>query len=212
MKFVTDVGLLYKRYTLQMLRNPVWLFVGFSTPILYLVLFMPLLTVFSEALARGWQMARDALVEPDALAAIRLTLIVAGIAVPLNMIFGLAASWCIAKFDFKVTALTVNFDVASGTARVFGVAADQETKEKVILAAGNVAGVAAVQDMMTVDRSAPEAQYYSVVSGDTLSKIAKQFYGKSSQWNAIFEANRDQLDDPDKIQPGQVLRIPAIND
>ena len=66
-----------------------------------LFLFMPLLTVFSEALARGWQMARDALVEPDALAAIRLTLLVAAIAVPMNMIFGLAASWCIAKFDFK---------------------------------------------------------------------------------------------------------------
>jgi sulfate transport system permease protein len=66
-----------------------------------LFLFMPLLTVFTEALARGWQMARDALVEPDALAAIRLTLIVAAIAVPMNMIFGLAASWCIAKFDFR---------------------------------------------------------------------------------------------------------------
>ncbi|HEX4295908.1 MAG TPA: sulfate ABC transporter permease subunit CysW [Rhizomicrobium sp.] len=66
-----------------------------------LFLFMPLLTVFSEALARGWQMARDALVEPDALAAIRLTLLVAAIAVPMNMVFGLAASWCIAKFDFK---------------------------------------------------------------------------------------------------------------
>jgi sulfate transport system permease protein len=66
-----------------------------------LFLFMPLLTVFSEALARGWQMARDALVEPDALAAIKLTLLVAAIAVPMNMIFGLAASWCIAKFDFR---------------------------------------------------------------------------------------------------------------
>jgi nucleoid-associated protein YgaU len=114
----------------------------------------------------------------------------------------------IAKFNFTVTALTVNFDVATGTAKVFGVAADQETKEKVILAAGNVAGVAAVQDMMTVDRSAPEAQFYSVVSGDTLSKIAKQFYGNANDYMRIFEANKPMLTHPDKIYPGQNLRIP----
>ena len=56
--------------------------------------------------------------------------------------------------------------------------------------------------------TAGEAQTYTVQKGDTLSHIAKQFYGKAGQWNAIFEANRDQLDDPDRIQPGQVLRIP----
>jgi len=82
-----------------------------------LFLFMPLLTVFSEALARGWQMARDALVEPDALAAIKLTVIVAAIAVPLNVVFGLAASWCIAKFDFKgkhflITLIDLPFSVS----------------------------------------------------------------------------------------------------
>ncbi|PPJ44453.1 peptidoglycan-binding protein LysM, partial [Rhizobium sp. KAs_5_22] len=48
--------------------------------------------------------------------------------------------------------------------------------------------------------------------GDTLSHIAKEFYGKANKWNAIFEANRDQLDDPDKIQPGQILKIPTVND
>lgn len=53
------------------------------------------------------------------------------------------------------------------------------------------------------------AQTYTVEKGDTLSHIAKQFYGKASHWNAIYEANRDQLDDPDKISPGQVLKIPA---
>jgi len=53
------------------------------------------------------------------------------------------------------------------------------------------------------------ASRYTVVSGDTLSKIAKAHYGKSSQWSSIFEANRDQLDDPDEIKPGQVLVIPA---
>ena len=52
-------------------------------------------------------------------------------------------------------------------------------------------------------------QTYTVKSGDTLSHIAKEFYGSANKWNAIFEANRDQLDDPDKIKPGQVLNVPA---
>ncbi|MEP6632933.1 MAG: LysM peptidoglycan-binding domain-containing protein [Luteimonas sp.] len=52
------------------------------------------------------------------------------------------------------------------------------------------------------------AQTYTVQKGDTLSHISKHFYGKASRWNAIFEANRDQLDDPDLIKPGQVLKIP----
>lgn len=55
-------------------------------------------------------------------------------------------------------------------------------------------------------------QSYTVAKGDTLSHIAKQFYGKASKWSVIFDANRDQLDDPDKIQPGQVLKIPPSSD
>jgi sulfate transport system permease protein len=61
---------------------------------------LPLATVFVEALRHGLDFARDALIEPDALAAIRLTLIVAAIAVPLNTVCGLAAAWCLTKFDF----------------------------------------------------------------------------------------------------------------
>lgn len=49
---------------------------------------------------------------------------------------------------------------------------------------------------------------YTVVKGDSLSKIAKRYYGKASRWKAIFEANRDQISDPDLIYPGQTLRIP----
>ena len=56
----------------------------------------------------------------------------------------------------------------------------------------------------------PPEQAYTVVTGDNLSKIARHFYGKASAWPKIFEANRDQLDDPDRIKPGQVLRIPSI--
>jgi nucleoid-associated protein YgaU len=56
--------------------------------------------------------------------------------------------------------------------------------------------------------SAP-AGSYTVQKGDTLSKISKQFYGDANKYKKIFDANRDQLKDPDKIQPGQVLRIPT---
>lgn len=55
----------------------------------------------------------------------------------------------------------------------------------------------------------PATQTYTVVSGDTLSKISKHFYGSANHWNDIFQANRDQLSNPDLIKPGQVLKIPA---
>ena len=64
-------------------------------------LFVPLVAVFYEALKRGWTTYREAVVDPDALAAIKLTFIAAGISVPLNLVFGVAASWAIAKFDFR---------------------------------------------------------------------------------------------------------------
>src|SRR5262249_25462956 len=114
----------------------------------------------------------------------------------------------LAKFDFSVTALTVTFDTSTGVAKVYGVAKDQETKEKVILAAGNVEGVSGVDDQMTVDRAAPEAKFYTVVRGDTLSKIAKEQYGNANDYMRIFEANKPMLTHPDKIYPGQNLRIP----
>ena len=112
-------------------------------------------------------------------------------------------------FKFEVTALTITFDGATGVAKVFGVAKDQTTKEKVILTAGNVHGVAGVDDNMTVDLSEPPAQFYTVVSGDTLSKISKQFYGNANSYMKIFEANKPMLSHPDKIYPGQNLRIPS---
>ena len=58
------------------------------------------------------------------------------------------------------------------------------------------------------DQSAPEAQYYTVVKGDNLSKISKQYYGDPNKYNKIFEANKPMLKSPDLIYPGQVLRIP----
>ncbi|GAB6195354.1 LysM peptidoglycan-binding domain-containing protein [Lysobacter xanthus] len=59
---------------------------------------------------------------------------------------------------------------------------------------------------------AADVRHYTVQKGDTLSHIARHFYGKASAWHAIFDANRDQLEDPDRIRPGQVLVIPSHND
>ena len=72
---------------------------------LALVLGLPLVSVFVEALRKGWDAYHEALVEPDALAAVRLTLLVAAIAVPVNVVVGLAAAWAIAKFEFRGKAL-----------------------------------------------------------------------------------------------------------
>jgi len=55
----------------------------------------------------------------------------------------------------------------------------------------------------------PQEQWYTVVTGDNLSKIAKHFYGDANRWQKIFDANRDQIKDPDLIRPGQKLKIPA---
>jgi nucleoid-associated protein YgaU len=112
--------------------------------------------------------------------------------------------------NLAATGLTVTFDAASSTASVFGVAPDQATREKIVLCCGNVAGVVAVKDMMSVDQSAPEGTYYTVVSGDNLSKISKANYGDPNKYMAIFEANKPMLSDPNKIYPGQVLRIPPL--
>jgi len=91
---------------------------------------------------------------------------------------------------------------------VSGLAADQATKEKEVLCYGNVERVAHVNDMMTVATPADESKYYTVVKGDTLSKIAKEFYGNANKYPQIFEANKPMLTHPDKIYPGQLLRIP----
>jgi len=104
--------------------------------------------------------------------------------------------------------LNVDYDATSETVTVSGVAPDQETREKIVLCCGNVAGVEKVVDQMTVKNPTPEAAFHTVVKGDTLSKIAKAQYGDANAYMRIFEANRPMLKDPDKIYPGQVLRIP----
>lgn len=114
----------------------------------------------------------------------------------------------LAEFSLQVEELKI--DVQGDTAIVHGMVDDQAEREKVVLALGNVAGIAHIDDRLETKAKAPEAQMYTVVAGDSLSKIARHFYGDASKYNAIFVANQPMLKDPDKIYPGQVLRIPPL--
>src|SRR5689334_6301082 len=78
-----------------------WMMIGGAIVYIAIFLLLPVATVFSEALAKGFGAYVDAVTEDDAVSAIKLTLITAAIAVPLNVVFGIAASWVIAKFEFR---------------------------------------------------------------------------------------------------------------
>jgi nucleoid-associated protein YgaU len=106
--------------------------------------------------------------------------------------------------DFRVL-------VDGKTAKIEGKVPDQATKEKIILAAGNINGIGEVEDSMKVSSKAKaeESVFYTVKSGDSLSKIAKKYYGDAMRYPDIFEANTPMLKHPDRIYPGQVLRIPG---
>lgn len=101
-------------------------------------------------------------------------------------------------------------DVEGHTVTLRGRVKDQATAEKVVLTVGNVAGVDAVDNQLVVENPEPQATFYTVQKGDTLSKIAKEHYGSANKYPMIFEANKPMLKDPDKIYPGQTLRIPAL--
>ena len=125
-----------------------------------------------------------------------------------NAAAGKAIEDYIGKLNLDVSNLQCAFDGGTGAVTVNGECADQATKEKVLLAAGNVAGVEKVQDSLTVKNGGAESRYYTVKSGDTLSKISKEMYGDANKYPQIFEANKPMLKDPNKIYPGQQLRIP----
>ena len=105
-----------------------------------------------------------------------------------------------------------NLDVklSGSVATITGTTTDQANAELAALVVGNSQGVSQVDNRIVVENPAPEAVYYTVVSGDSLSKIAKAQYGDAMKYPVIFEANRPMLSDPDKIYPGQVLRIPPL--
>ncbi|MDE2415083.1 MAG: peptidoglycan-binding protein LysM [Comamonadaceae bacterium] len=138
----------------------------------------------------------------------------AGAAAPtqadLNARAGQAIAAYIATQNLGVSALQVAFEGPEGKVTVTGAAPTQAAKEKVTLCCGNVASVTSVDNQMSVTNPEPEGQFHDVVRGDTLSAIAKKFYGDANKYPAIFEANKPMLSHPDKIYPGQKLRIPAL--
>lgn len=93
---------------------------------------------------------------------------------------------------------------------VTGTTQTNEEREKVILALGNVDCIGCVEDQIKVLNPEPEATFHVVQKGDTLSKVAKDVYGDPMKYPVIFEANKPMLSHPDKIYPGQTLRIPAL--
>lgn len=117
----------------------------------------------------------------------------------INLVVGLG-------LEVEDISVSIDGDVAA----VCGKAKNQAIREKVILVIGNTVGISGVEDEMEVEIQEPVATFHTVVRGDTLSKIAKNVYGDAMKYSVIFEANKPMLSHPDKIYPGQVLRIPPI--
>ncbi|MEM6457318.1 MAG: peptidoglycan-binding protein LysM [Acidobacteriota bacterium] len=112
----------------------------------------------------------------------------------------------VADLGLGADNLAINVDGSRAT--VTGSAVTQADKEKIVLALGNVDGIDQVDDQLESNEAADSATFYTVESGDTLSGIAKKHYGNAGKYMVIFEANKPMLSDPNKIYPGQVLRIP----
>jgi nucleoid-associated protein YgaU len=153
--------------------------------------------LFGKGPAKAAQEAAAAAPSPETIAA-------------LNATAAKAIADHVAAQGLSADGLDIAFDGASATVTVAGTVGDQATKEKILLCCGNVQGVAGVNDMLIVNTPEPEAQWHTVVSGDNLSKIAKKFYGDPNKYPVIFEANKPMLTHPDKIYPGQMLRIPPL--
>ncbi|MFK3990830.1 MULTISPECIES: peptidoglycan-binding protein LysM [unclassified Psychrobacter] len=110
--------------------------------------------------------------------------------------------------NLNISDLKIKYNGSTDTAEISGKAKTQADREKAIIAIGNVQNVAKVIDNIDIEEDAPESTMYTVKSGDSLSKIAKEVYGSANDYMKIFEANKPMLSSPDKIYPGQVLRIP----
>lgn len=114
-----------------------------------------------------------------------------------------------------VNPLNVTYE--GGAVTLTGRADSEAAKQKAVLMAGNVEGVESVNaDGLETPPAKPaappepEVEFYTVESGDSLSLIAKQFYGDAMKYTVLFEENREVIEDPNKIYPGQKIRIPKI--
>lgn len=141
----------------------------------------------------------------------------------------------VTRLGLQISNFGIKID--DGVATLTGLAVNRAEASKIVMAVGNTDGITKVDNQMRVPLAsiqpapgaatpAPAAAaaghgddhadedkvvFYQVASGDTLSAIAKKHYGNAALYNVIFEANRPMLSDPDKIYPGQVLRIPSHN-
>jgi nucleoid-associated protein YgaU len=109
-----------------------------------------------------------------------------------------------------IGAESVTVEVEGDKAIIKGDVSDQTALEKIIIAAGNVTGISKVETQIAAVADEKEPVLHTVESGDTLWKVAQKHYGNGSKYTVIFEANKPMLSDPDKIYPGQVLRIPEV--
>lgn len=116
----------------------------------------------------------------------------------------------VAKHGLDAQGLDIKVD--GNKIVVGGATKSTEEAEKIILALGNTLGVSEVESNLAVSKETPAAVMYEVKKGDTLWKIAEANYGKGKggEYNVIFEANKPMLNHPDKIYPGQILRIPPL--
>ncbi|MDF3072810.1 MAG: peptidase [Alphaproteobacteria bacterium] len=116
----------------------------------------------------------------------------------------------VAEHGFSVEGLQISLDGDKAT--VSGKAKSTEEAEKIALTIGNIAGIAAVDNKLTVEKEAPQATMYTVKKGDTLWAIAEAHYGKGqgAKYTEIVKANTPPIKNPDLIQPGWVLRIPPL--
>lgn len=112
-------------------------------------------------------------------------------------------------FSEKIQNLSVKFE--DGIVTLAGECDSLATKEKAVLLTGNVKGVGQVNDEnLAIPVEEEPAEFYTIVSGDSLSKIAKRYYGDAMKYPLIFEANREVIKNPDLIYPGQQIRIPKL--
>jgi nucleoid-associated protein YgaU len=126
-----------------------------------------------------------------------------------------------ALHDNGLTIQNLTLAIADGKATIGGVAADAVQREKAVLVIGNTKGIEEVVcnltlppppvEVQAVVAEPPASRMYTVAKGDTLWAISEEMYGNGAKYQAIFEANTPMLKHPDKIYPGQVLRIPNLD-
>jgi nucleoid-associated protein YgaU len=105
----------------------------------------------------------------------------------------------------------LNVEIDGENVKISGDVPSQEMREKIIVAAGNVEGISKVEENLTTNGTDAEGTFHTVEKRDTLWAIAQKSYGDGAKYKLIFEANRPMLSHPDKIYPGQVLRIPPLD-